>query len=266
MWSVKNCSGYNLVNTGGLSVSVMWIIRLGHFNILLCETSIHNVKEYVIHPKDSFNHRPVGQQRLVLLRRQKRKPQAYPSHDTVQGAMPGSESSGERTLAPSFTGKCQEYKIFVNSGKSCCKKCYLELVKGRSSWWGLGEWLAAGCCYFRETIVSPHQVLVFLSRVKCGVNTVESCKSSRVSAGQALHLPLVHTHLRTPAAPTVYSLLPLQEAEGANCLSMISEMATEQVVAYHSCPIASTKNSNKTSGLSLSRAFWRNVSHSSQDS
>lgn len=82
MWSVMNCSRYNLVNTGGLSATIMWIIRLGHFNILLCETSTHNVKEYVIHPKDSFKHRPAGQQRLVLLKRQKRKPQAYSNHSS----------------------------------------------------------------------------------------------------------------------------------------------------------------------------------------
>lgn len=77
--------------------------------------------------------------------------------------MPGSESSVERTLPPLLVRKWQEYKAFVNSGKACHKKCYLELVKGRSSWWGLGGWLAAKCCYFQETIVSPHTVLVFPS-------------------------------------------------------------------------------------------------------
>lgn len=146
MGSVMHHSGYNLVYTGGLSVTIMWIIRLGHFNILLCETSMHNVKEDVIHQKDSFRHRPVGQQRLVLFRKQKRKPQAYSNHDTVQKAMPGSDSSVDRALPPFLIRKWHEYKIFVNSGKACCKKCYLELVKGRSSWWGLGGRLEAGCC------------------------------------------------------------------------------------------------------------------------
>lgn len=77
--------------------------------------------------------------------------------------MPGSESSVERTLPSLLIRKWQEYKTFVNSGKDCCRKCYLELVKGRSSWWGLDVWLAAGYCYFQETIVSPHTVLVFPS-------------------------------------------------------------------------------------------------------
>jgi len=48
---------------------------------------VDNVNEYVIHPKDSFKHRPIGQQRLVLFRKQERKPQAYPNRDTVQKAM-----------------------------------------------------------------------------------------------------------------------------------------------------------------------------------
>lgn len=41
---------------------------------------------------------------------------------------------------------------------------------------------------------------------------------------------------------------------------MIFEKATEQVVGFHSCPIANTKNSNKTAVSSLCMAGWRNMS------
>lgn len=88
-------------------MTIMWIIRLGHFNILLYGDNMYNVKEYVIHPKDSFKYRPIGQQRLVLFRKKKRKPQAYPSHNTVQKVMSGSERApwrGPCTLCPSEIG------------------------------------------------------------------------------------------------------------------------------------------------------------------
>lgn len=124
----------NLVSTEVLSLTIMWIIRLGHFNILLCDINMDNVNKYVIHPKDSFKHRPIGQQRLVLFRRQKRKPQAYPNCDTDQKVIWGSESFMERSVFPLPIRKPREYMKFVNSEKACCTEiCYLELGKRRGS-------------------------------------------------------------------------------------------------------------------------------------
>lgn len=71
-------------------MTTLWIITLGQFNILLYGGNMYNVKEYVIHPNDSFKYRSIGQQRLILFRKKKKKPQAYPSHNTVQKVMPGS--------------------------------------------------------------------------------------------------------------------------------------------------------------------------------
>ena len=75
----------------------------------------------------------MGQQRLVLFRRQKRKPQANPSRDTVQKAPPGSERSAESSPQPLPIRKWREYKKFVNSGKARRTEiCYLQLGEGRS--------------------------------------------------------------------------------------------------------------------------------------
>lgn len=145
-------------------MTITWIIRLGHCNILLCETNMDNVKEYVIHPKESFKHRPIGQQRLVLFRRQKRKPQAYPNHVTVQKVMPGSESSTERCLLPLPIRKWRESKKFVNSGNACYTEiCFWSWVKEEVSEGGGECVLAVWCSYFLGTVVSPHTATEFLS-------------------------------------------------------------------------------------------------------
>lgn len=176
-------------------MTITWIIRLGHFNILLCETNMDNVKEYVIHPKDSFKHRSIGQQRLVLFRRQKRKPQAYPNRDIVQKVMPGSKSSMERSLLPLPIRKWRECKKFVNSGKACCTEiCYLELCKGRSR--GVGA-----CCWVLlfsgDSCIPSHSHSISFLADWTPSKLEEAAKDQECPQGE---------HCSTPQSPTASAL------------------------------------------------------------
>lgn len=137
-------------------MTIMWIIKLGHFNILLYGGNMYNVKEYVIHPKDSFKYRPVGQQRLILFRKKKRKPQAYPSHNTVWKVMPGSERApwrGQCCLCPSES--VRTIRNLWTQEKHIAQKYFIWERKK------LG--LTVRYCYFQRTVLCPQTAMAFLS-------------------------------------------------------------------------------------------------------
>lgn len=144
----------------------------------------------------------MGQQRLVLFRRQKRKPQANPSRDTVQKATPGSERSAESSPQPLPIRKWQEYKKFVNSGKARRTEiCSLQLGEGRSEVGGSARcWVSLfsgdGCIPSRSHSIS--------FRAEWTPSKPEEAGEDRVSSGKALQHPSITHSLCTPLPPTVF--------------------------------------------------------------
>lgn len=164
----------------------------------------------------------------------------------------------ERSLLPLPIRKWQEYKKTVNSGKACCTEmCYLELDKERKGVGveRVGGWLA--CCWlllFWGDIPSLSYIHSISFQVEWTPSKLDEAAKDQDHPSAPVNLPQ-HSH---PSSSQ--SIRYLQQTEDVNCLRVISEKAKEQVVGYHSCTIANTKNSNKTSVSSLCMAGWRNMS------
>lgn len=130
----------------------------------------------------------MGQQRLVLFRRQKRKPEANPSRDTGQKAMPGSERSAESSPQPLPIRKWQEYKKFVNSGKARRTEiCYLRLGEGRSEVGGRARcWVVL--LFSGDGCIPSHSHSISF-RAEWTPSEPEEAGEDRVSSGKSLQHP-----------------------------------------------------------------------------
>lgn len=169
-----------------------------------------------------------------------------------------------RNLCPSESGRSIR-NLWTPERHVAQKYVICSWVKEEARWGGA---LAVGCfCYFQGTVVSPRTAIAFLSEQS--ELHLSRRKLEKIECPQGNHCSTLdhpqHLHPTTSHSIQGAPGLPLQQTDGANCQRVLSQKATEQVVGYHSCSIANTKNSSKTLFSSVYRAGWRNMSLPNED-